>query len=120
MSPAITRRSVVSQREAVNGRGYHYVAVDEGLHQLVKLRPVGGGAGDFLAEDLLASGVLELGDLAALSLGGGRDAHMAVNHVRIVHQKYASKKRNFVNGRPDDADILISAMSRAGFLVTRC
>ena len=37
----------------------------EGLHQLLKLRPVGGGAGDLLAEYLFASGRLQLGELAS-------------------------------------------------------
>jgi hypothetical protein len=37
-------------RQAVNGRGYHHVAGGELLDQCAKLRPVGGGAGDFLAE----------------------------------------------------------------------
>jgi hypothetical protein len=42
-------------RQAVNGRGYHYVAGGKPFHQLAKLRPVGRGAGDFLAEHFFAS-----------------------------------------------------------------
>jgi hypothetical protein len=38
-------------RETVNGRGDDNIAGGEGLHQLFKLRPVGCGAGDFLADD---------------------------------------------------------------------
>jgi hypothetical protein len=55
---------------------------------------VGGRAGDLLAEHLFASSRLELGKLAGKVLGNGRDAGIAVNHARIVHQKFASKKRN--------------------------
>jgi hypothetical protein len=47
-------------REPVNGRSDHHVAGREGLHQLSKLRPVGRGAGDLVAEYLLAPGRLEL------------------------------------------------------------
>jgi hypothetical protein len=36
-------------RQTVNGRGDDNVAGGEGLHQLLKLRPVGRGAGHFLA-----------------------------------------------------------------------
>jgi len=43
-------------REAVNGRGNHHVAGDEAGHQLFELRPVGGRAGDLLAENPFASG----------------------------------------------------------------
>jgi len=64
----------------------------------LKLRPVGRGAGDFLAEHFFASGRLQLAHLSGFVLGGGRDAGMAVNHARIVHQKSASKKPNFIKG----------------------
>jgi hypothetical protein len=47
-------------RETVNGRGDDNIAGGEGLHQLFKLRPVGRGAGDFLAEYFFASGRLQL------------------------------------------------------------
>jgi hypothetical protein len=39
---------------------------------------------------------------------------MAVNHARILHQKSASKKANFINGAADDAKILISASREDG------
>jgi hypothetical protein len=83
-------------RQAVNGRGYHHVAGDEFLHQCAKLRPVGRGASDFLAEHFFASGRLELAHLSGFVLGGRRDAGIAVNHARIVHPKSASKKAKFI------------------------
>ena len=86
-------------REAVNCRDYHHVAGGEGGHQLLKLRAVGGRAGDLLAEHLLASGRLELGKLAGEVLGDGRDAGIAVNHARILHQNFASEKPNLISGR---------------------
>ena len=72
-------------QEAVNGRGDHNIAGREGLHQLLELRPVGGGAGDLLAEHLFAADRLQLGKLAGEVLGVGRDAGIAVNHARILH-----------------------------------
>jgi len=66
MSRAITRRSVVSRER----RGDHHVVGGEGLHQLGKLRPLGRGAGDFLAEDFSASGRLQLAHLSGFVLGG--------------------------------------------------
>jgi len=68
--------------------------VDELLHQRGKLRPVGRGAGDFLAEHFFTSCRCELADLAALVLSGRGDARIAVNDALILHQKSASKKRN--------------------------
>jgi len=68
--------------------------VDELLHQRGKLRPVGRGAGDFLAEHFFTSRRFELADLAALVLSGRGDASIAVNHALILPQKSASKKRN--------------------------
>jgi hypothetical protein len=85
-------------RQAVNGRGYHHVAGGELLHQRGKLRPVGRGAGDFLAEHFFASGRLQLAHLSGFVLGGRRDAGIAVNHAGIVHQKSASKKPNCIKG----------------------
>jgi hypothetical protein len=76
-------------REAVNCRNDDNITVREGGHKLRELRPVGGGAGDLLAEHLFAPGRLELGKLAAEVLRAGRDAGIAVNHERIVHQKNA-------------------------------
>ena len=52
--------------------------------ELGKLRPVGRGAGDLLAEYPSAPGRLELAHLTALVLGGGRDAGVAVNRC-LVH-----------------------------------
>jgi len=49
--------------------------------QLAKLRAVGGGAGDLLAEHLLAPCRLELGDVGSKVLGVGGDAGVAVNHA---------------------------------------
>jgi hypothetical protein len=85
-------------RQAVNGRGYHHVAGGELLHQRGKLRPVGRGAGDFLAEHFFASGRLQLAHLSGFVLGGRRDAGIAVNHAGIVHHKSASKKPNCIKG----------------------
>jgi hypothetical protein len=67
MSRAITSKSVVSTREAVNGRGDDDIAGGEGLHQLGKLQPVGRGAGDFLAEYFFAPGCLQLAHLSVSS-----------------------------------------------------
>ena len=72
-----------------------------GLDQLGKLRPVGRGAGDLLAEHFFASRRLQLAHLSGFVLGGGRDAGIAVNHAAIVHHKYASKKSNSINGIPE-------------------
>jgi hypothetical protein len=47
-------------RKPVNGRGDDNIAGGEVLQQFFKLRPVGRGAGDLLAEHLFASGRLEL------------------------------------------------------------
>jgi hypothetical protein len=46
------------------------------LHQsqFAKARPVGRGAGDFLAEHFFASGRRELAHLSGFVLGGCRDA----------------------------------------------
>ena len=81
-------------RKPINGGGDNNIAGGEGLHQLGKLRPVGRGAGDLLAEYLSAPGRLQLLHLAALVLGGRRDARVAVNHGFILHQKSASEKPN--------------------------
>jgi hypothetical protein len=62
---AITRRSVVG----------------EGHKQVAKLRAVGGGAGDFLAEHLSAARRPLLGKLAGEILRVGQDAGAAVNHA---------------------------------------
>lgn len=51
----------------------------------LKLRPVGGRAGDLLPEHLFAPGSLQLGKLAGEVLGVGRDAGIAVNHAHILH-----------------------------------
>jgi len=50
-------------REAVNGGDDDNIAVREVAHELLKLRTVGGGAGDLFAEHLFASSRLELGKL---------------------------------------------------------
>jgi hypothetical protein len=71
--------------------------VIKGSHHLSKLRPVGRGAGDLLAERLFAAGRLQLGKLVGEVLGVGRDVGIAVNHARIVHEKYVSKKRNSIS-----------------------
>jgi hypothetical protein len=84
-------------REAVNGRDDDDIAGREGLHKLCKLRPVGGRAGDLLAECPFAPGRLQLGKLAAKVSCAGRDAGIAVNHAAIMHRKSASKKRNRVS-----------------------
>src|SRR5262249_45896675 len=47
-------------REAANRWRDDNIAGREGLHQLFKLRPVGRGAGDLLAEYLFATGRLKL------------------------------------------------------------
>jgi hypothetical protein len=84
-------------RDAVNGGDDDNIAVIKDSHHLSKLRPVGGGAGDLLAEHLFAAGSLQLGKLAGEVLGIGRDASIAVNHARIVDQKYVSQKRNSIS-----------------------
>jgi hypothetical protein len=68
-------------REPVNGRSDHRVAGGELLHQCAKLRPVGRGAGDLLAEHLFAPSRLQLAHLSGFILGGGRDARVAVDHL---------------------------------------
>jgi hypothetical protein len=55
-------------------------------HQFFKLWPVGGRAGDLLAEYLLASGCLELGRRAGEVLRLRRDARIAINHAPILEQ----------------------------------
>jgi hypothetical protein len=74
MSRAITNKSVVSRERRSTAGVMTTSPGGKGLHQLGKLRPVGRGAGDFLAEHLFASGVLELAHLSRFVLGGGRDA----------------------------------------------
>jgi hypothetical protein len=86
MSRAITRRSGRVTREAVNAGDDDNIAVREVTHELLKLRSVGGGAGDLLAEHLFASRRLELGKLAGEVLGNRRDAGIAGNHARIVQK----------------------------------
>jgi hypothetical protein len=61
-------------------RGEDSIAGGELLHQCAKLRPVGRGAGDFLAEHFFAPGRLQLLDLAALVLRSRRDARVTVDH----------------------------------------
>jgi hypothetical protein len=39
-----------------------------------------------------------LGKLAGEVLSVGRDAGVSVNHARIMHQKFASKKRKVISG----------------------
>jgi hypothetical protein len=56
------------------------------------------GAGQFLTEGLFATGCLELTKLAGEVLRLSREAGIAVNHARIVHHKYASKKHNQISG----------------------
>jgi hypothetical protein len=92
-------------RQAVNGRGYHHVARRKGLHQLGKLRPVGRGAGDLLAEHFFALGRLQLAHLFGFVLGGGRDAGIAVNHAANSALEICIKKAQFHQRRGDDADI---------------
>ena len=75
-------------RQPVNGGGDDNVAGREGFHQLLKLRPVGGGAGDLLAEHLFASSRLELSKLAGEVLGVGRDSCITVNHTFILHRNF--------------------------------
>jgi hypothetical protein len=84
-------------REPVNRRGDDNIAGREGLHQLLELRPVGGRARDLLAEHFFAPRRLQFGKLAGEVLRPGRDASIAVNHARIVHQKSAYKKRSFIS-----------------------
>jgi len=83
----------------------HNVTGGKPFHQLGKLRPVGRGAGDLLAEHLFAPGRLQLAHLSGIILRGGRDAGITVNHGFILHQKSASTKP--ITQRPDlDANIL--------------
>ena len=74
-----------------------------------KLRPLGRGTGDFLAEHLFAPGHLELVRLSALVLGGGRHARVAVNHAHNSASEICIGKSQFHQGHADDADILIYA-----------
>ena len=48
-------------RETVNRRDDDNIAVADSGHQLAKLRPVAGRAGDLLAEHLFAPGRFQLG-----------------------------------------------------------
>ena len=50
-------------RERRSTAGIHHVAGAEDGHQLLELRPVGGCAGQLVAEHFLAPGSLELGKL---------------------------------------------------------
>ena len=106
MSRAITRRSVVSRdRRSTAG----VITTSPGASSFIscgKLRPVGRGAGDFLAEHLFASGRFQLAHLSGFVLGGGRDAGIAVNHVFDCASEICIKKAQFDQGRGDDADIL--------------
>src|SRR5580700_2334625 len=89
MSRAITRRSVVSRDRRSTAGVMTTSPGGQPFHQRLKLRPVGRGAGDFLAEHFFASGRLQLAHLSGFVLGGGRDAGIAVNHARILHEKSA-------------------------------
>ena len=59
-----------------------------------KLRPVGGRAGDLLAEHFFTPGRLKLGELAGEVLRLGRDAGVAVNHAEILEQNCGTEKQN--------------------------
>ena len=85
-------------RKAVNGRGYDNIAGYKFLHQLAKLRPVGRGADDLLAEYLFAPGRLQLAHLAGFVLGGGRDASIAVNHAELCFRNLHRKRPIFSRG----------------------
>jgi len=65
--------------------------------QLLKLWPVGGRAGDLLAENFLATGCLELGGRAGEVLRLRRDAGVAVNHAAILEQNLGTEKRNLIS-----------------------
>jgi hypothetical protein len=92
-------------RTAVNGRGDDNIAGGKPFHQLDKLRPVGLGAGDPLAEYLFASGRLQLGHLAGFVLGGSGDARIAINHAVNSALEICIKKAQFVQGPGFDANI---------------
>jgi putative DNA primase/helicase len=64
---------LLDPREAVSGRGDDDIAAREGVHQLLKQRPLGRDADNLLAEHLFAPGRLQLGKLADEVLGVGRD-----------------------------------------------
>jgi hypothetical protein len=51
----------------------------------------------FIAEHFFAPGRRQLGALVGKVLGVRRDAGIAVNHARILHHKFASKKRNSIS-----------------------
>jgi hypothetical protein len=80
---------------------------------------VSRGAGDLVAEYVLALalGRLQLAHLAALVLGGGRDARIAVNHSFILHQKSASKKPNLIKAV---AVMQISSVSNINYDRSHC
>jgi hypothetical protein len=69
----------------------------ESGHQLFKLWPVGGRAGNLFTIYLLATGGLELGRRAGEVLRLGRDAGVAVNHALYVEQNSGTKKQNLIS-----------------------
>ena len=83
------------------------------LSQFPKLRPVGSCAADLLAIHALASGGLQLGDLAGEVLGVGRDAGIAVIQAR----RYATEVVNSIKGiRSLQKKILINAQADRALL----
>jgi hypothetical protein len=64
----------------------------EGGHQFSKVLPVGGRASDLLAENLLATGCLELRRRAGEVLRFRRDAGIAVNHYPDSGTEFRNRK----------------------------
>jgi len=64
----------------------------ESGHQLFKLWPVSGRAGDLFTIYLFATGCLELGSRAGEVLRLRRDAGVAVNHPLHMEQNSGTKK----------------------------
>jgi hypothetical protein len=84
-------------REAVNRWDDDDIAGAKGGYQLAERGPLGSCARDLFAEHLFASGGAELGKLAGEVLGVGRDAGIAENRARNLHQRLASRKSNSIN-----------------------
>ena len=84
-------------RQPINCRDDNHVAMRENGHQLFKLWPLGGRAGDLLTIYLLATGCLELGRRAGEVLRLRRDAGVAVNHAVILEQNSGTKKQNLIS-----------------------
>jgi hypothetical protein len=73
-------------RQTIDGRDNHHVAGADGRHEFLELRPVGRRAADLLPVHALASGRLELGELAGEVLGVGRDAGIAENRAPLCNR----------------------------------